>query len=89
MNRVHEPEAPLLSADDLVEDLAVLRSYLQHKRTIAGEQAINLRIPLSVVLDAIKQMDWSALRTVADLAEQQLALYNTKNQIETLVPHHR
>lgn len=88
MGTVHEPDAPLLSADDLVEDLAAMRTYLQHQRATAGEHEINLRIPLWV-LDAIKQVDLSALREIADLTEQQLALHKTKNQVELRVPQNR
>lgn len=70
---VHEPDATLLSADELAEDLVAVRAYRQHKQTTATEQAINLRVPLWAVLDAIRQMDTPALRAVASLTEEQLA----------------
>ncbi len=77
---VHEPDAELLSADDLTADLVAVRAYRQHKQAVTTEQAINLRVPLWAVLDAIKQMDLSALRAVATLTEEQLAHRQGQNR---------
>ena len=70
-SRVHEPEAELLSAEDVVEDYRRLRT-LYHKPA-RGEHSVPLRVPLWVVIEAIDYLDRSALRQIAQRVAERLA----------------
>ncbi len=70
---VHEPEAELLTLDEVLEGAEAVRRYLERKRNIQSEQSISLRVPLWVVIEAIDQMEEPALRQVVQLVEKRLA----------------
>jgi hypothetical protein len=71
---VHEPDAELLSAEDAIHDAERL-SVLFHERGHT-EQAIALQVPLSILLEAIDQLDSTSLRQIAQRVEERLAVVN-------------
>lgn len=73
ISSVHEPEAPVVDVEEVWEDYQRVRAL--YGKPQALETSISIRVPLWAVLDAIKQMDLSALHQVAALTEQQLALH--------------
>ncbi|MBI4670489.1 MAG: hypothetical protein HY741_02315 [Chloroflexi bacterium] len=75
INRVHEPDAPLLEPEELAEDYRRLRA-LYHKPA-RGEQSIPLRVPLWVVIEAIDDLDPPALRNLAQHIADRLATVET------------
>ncbi len=68
---IHEPDAELLNAEEAIEDGERLRMLFSRGQKI--ERAVELHIPLSVLLDAIDHLDVEALQTIAQRAEERLA----------------
>jgi hypothetical protein len=69
---VHEPNAPLLSAQDAIQDAERLRELLWRNRQQA-EQEIQLRVPFTVILNAIDQLEAGELRLLVQRLEDRLA----------------
>ncbi len=73
---VHEPDAALLSAEDAIADADRLqRLYRQRLQT---EAAIPLRVPLTTLLEALDQLEPSALREIARRIEERLAVHGAQ-----------
>ena len=68
---VHEPKAELLNAEDAIQDAERLRAMFQKRRK--AEQAVPLRVPLSVLLEALDHLEPEALRQVAQRASERLS----------------
>jgi hypothetical protein len=69
---VHEPNAPLLSAQDAIQDAERLQELLRRNRQQA-EQEIQLRVPFTVILNAIDQLEAGELRLLVQRLEDRLA----------------
>jgi len=69
---VHEPNAPLLSAQDTIQDAERLQELLRRNRQQA-EQEIQLRVPFMVILNAIDQLEAGELRLLVQRLEDRLA----------------
>jgi hypothetical protein len=69
---VHEPDAPLLSAQDAIQDAERLQELLRRNRQQA-EQEIQLRVPFTVILNAIDQLEAGELRLLVQRLEDRLA----------------
>jgi hypothetical protein len=69
---VHEPNAPLLSAQDAIQDAERLRELLRRNRQQA-EQEVQLRVPFTVILEAIDQLEAGELRLLVQRLEDRLA----------------
>ena len=69
---VHEPNAPLLSAQDAIQDAKRLRELLWRNRQRA-EREVQLQVPFTVILKAIDQLEASELRLLAQRLEERLA----------------
>ena len=70
---VHEPEAQLLSAQDAIQDAERLRVLLRRNRQRA-EREVQLRVPFTVIIEAIDQLEVSELRLLARRLEERLAV---------------
>lgn len=70
---VHEPEAQLLSAQDAIQDAERLRVLLRRNRQRA-EREVQLRVPFTVIIEAIDQLEVSELRLLAQRLEERLAV---------------
>jgi hypothetical protein len=69
---VHEPNAPLLSAQEAIQDAERLQELLRRNRQQA-EQEIQLRVPFAVILNAIDQLEAGELRLLVQRLEDRLA----------------
>lgn len=69
---VHEPNAPLLSAQDVIQDAERLRGLLGRNRQQA-EREVQLRVPFTVILKMIDQLEPGELRLLAQRLEDRLA----------------
>ena len=69
---IHEPNAPLPSAQEAIQDAERLRELLWRNRQRA-EQEVQLRVPFTVILKAIDQLGASELRLLAQRLEDRLA----------------
>ena len=69
---VHEPNAPLLSAQDAIQDAKRLRELLWRNRQQA-EREVQLQVPFTVILKAIDQLEARELRLLAQRLEERLA----------------
>jgi len=69
---IHEPNAPLLSAQDAIQDAKRLRELLWRNRQQA-EREVQLQVPFTVILKAIDQLEASELRLLAQRLEERLA----------------
>ena len=70
---VHEPEARLLSAQDAVQDAERLRALLRRNQQRA-EREVQLRVPFTVIIEAIDQLETGELRLLAQRLEERLAV---------------
>ncbi|MGH2521293.1 MAG: hypothetical protein ACRDH2_02215 [Anaerolineales bacterium] len=70
MGSVHEPEAPLLSAEDAIHDAERLREAY-HRRKV--ERAVPVRVPLWALLEALGALEPDELRQVVRHVEERLA----------------
>jgi hypothetical protein len=68
----HEPNAPLLSSQDAIQDAERLRELLWRNRQQA-EQEVQLRVPFTVILKAIDQLETSELRLLVQRLKERLA----------------
>jgi hypothetical protein len=68
---VHEPNAPLLSAQDAIQDAERLRELLWRNRQQA-EREVQLQVPFTVILKAIDQLEASELQVLAQRLEDRL-----------------
>jgi hypothetical protein len=69
---VHEPNAQLLSAQDAIQDAERLQELLWRNRQQA-EREVQLRVPFTVILKAIDQLEASELRLLVQRLEDRLA----------------
>jgi hypothetical protein len=69
---IHEPDASLLSAQDAIQDAERLRELLWRNRQQA-EQEVQLRVPFTVLLKAIDQLEASELYLLVQRLEDRLA----------------
>jgi len=69
---IHEPNAPLLSAQDAIQDAERLQELLWRNRQQA-EQEVQLRVPFTVILKAIDQLEASELHLLVQRLEDRLA----------------
>jgi hypothetical protein len=69
---VHEPKAPLLGAQDAIQDAERLQELLWRNRQQA-EREVQLRVPFAVILKAIDQLEASELRLLVQRLEDRLA----------------
>ena len=69
---IHEPGAPLLNAQDAIRDAERLRALLWRNRQRA-EREVQLRVPFTVIIEAIDQFDAGELRLLAQRLEERLA----------------
>jgi hypothetical protein len=70
---VHEPEAQLLSGQDAIQDAERLRALLRRNRQRA-ERYVQLRVPFTVIIEAIEQLEAGELRLLAQKLDEQLAV---------------
>ncbi len=70
---VHEPEAQLLSGQDAIQDAERLRALLRRNRQRA-ERDVQLRVPFTVIIEAIEQLETGELRLLAQKLEERLAV---------------
>ena len=69
--QVHEPDAPLLSAEDAIHDAAFLKvKYQQGRRN----KPVPLKVPLWVLLEAIDSLDREDLSQIIKRAEDRLSI---------------
>ena len=69
---IHEPNAPLLSAQEAIQDAKRLQELLWRNRQQA-EREVQLQVPFTVILKAIDQLEASELRLLAQRLEERLA----------------
>jgi len=69
---IHEPNAPLLGAQDAIQDAERLQELLWRNRQQA-EQEVQLRVPFTVILKAIDQLEASELHLLVQRLEDRLA----------------
>lgn len=69
---VHEPDAKLMSADDVWEDAQQISSVL-HRNQSQSESVVRLSIPLSVFVAALEQFSRDELIFVRQRIEERLA----------------
>jgi hypothetical protein len=69
---VHEPGAQLLSAQDAIQDAERLRALLLRNRQQAKRE-VQLRVPFTVIVEAVDQLEADELRLLAQRLEERLA----------------
>ena len=69
---VHEPGAQLLSAQDAIQDAERLRALLLRNRQQAKRE-VQLRVPFTVIIEAVDQLEADELRLLAQRLEELLA----------------
>lgn len=82
LNHIHEPDAELLSLEEVLESAEVVRAYLERKDQLQPDQSIALRVPVQAVIEAIEQMEEPALRQVAQHVERRLAIIALPTLVE-------
>lgn len=70
---IHEPRAQLLSAQDAIQDAERLRSLLLRNRQRA-EREVQLRVPFTVIIEAVDQLEADELHLLAQRLEERLAV---------------
>lgn len=68
---IHEPDAPLMSAEDAIADAERVKEALR-KKALTTEPSVELKIPLDVFLDALDQFERSELLLVKQRLEGRL-----------------
>lgn len=68
---VHEPEAELLDAEQVLSDYRRLRAL--YPSAARGEHSVPLRVPLWVIIEALDVLDPPALRQIAHRVSERLA----------------
>ena len=69
MGSAHEPEAPLLSAEDVIHDAGRLREAYRRRKV---ERAVPVRVPLWALLEALDALEPDELRQVVRHVEERL-----------------
>jgi hypothetical protein len=69
---IHEPRAQLLSAQDAIRDAERLQALLLRNRQQA-EREVQLRVPFTVIIEAVDQLEADELRLLAQRLEERLA----------------
>ena len=69
---IHEPGAQLLSAQDAIQDAEWLQALLLRNRQQA-EREVQLRVPFTVIIEAVDQLEADELRLLAQRLEERLA----------------
>jgi hypothetical protein len=69
---IHEPGAQLLSAQDAIQDAKRLQALLLRNRQQA-EREVQLRVPFTVIIEAVDQLEADELRLLAQRLEERLA----------------
>ncbi|MEA3345282.1 MAG: hypothetical protein U9Q78_03420 [Chloroflexota bacterium] len=69
---IHESDAPLLSAQDAIQDAERLRELLWRNRQQA-EREVQLQVPFTVILKAVDQLEASELRLLVQRLKDRLA----------------
>jgi hypothetical protein len=69
---IHEPNAPLLSAQEAIQDAEQLQELLWRNRQ-QTERVVQLRVPFTAILEAIDQLEASELRLLVQRLEDRLA----------------
>ena len=72
LKSAHEPEAEVMSADDVWNDAQRLAQVLQSKAVKSG-RLVSLRIPLSTYLSALDDLSQEDLMILRDRVEDRLA----------------
>ena len=70
---MHEPEAQLLSGQDAIQDAGRLRALLRRNRERA-EREVQLRVPLTVIIEALDQLEPGELHLLAQRLEERLTV---------------
>jgi len=70
---IHEPEAQLLSGQDAIQDAERLQALLRRNRERAGRE-VQLRMPFTVIVEALDQLEVGELRMLAQRLEERLAV---------------
>lgn len=70
---MHEPEAQLLSGQDAIQDAERLQALLRRNRERAGRK-VQLRVPFTVIIEALDQLEAGELRLLAQRLEERLAV---------------
>jgi tripartite-type tricarboxylate transporter receptor subunit TctC len=70
---MHEPEAQLLSGQDAIRDAERLQALLRRNRKRA-EREVQLRVPFTVIIEALDQLEAGELRLLAQRLEERLAV---------------
>lgn len=68
----HEPDAPVMSAEDVAQDAQQLAKILRQNLQ-KGEPAVQLKVPLSAYLDALDNLDRDELLLLRRRIEDKLA----------------
>jgi hypothetical protein len=69
----HEPKAQLLSGQDAIQDAERLRALLRRNRERA-EREVQLRVPFTVIIEALDQLEAGELRLLAQRLEERLTI---------------
>jgi hypothetical protein len=69
---IHEPRAQLLSSQDAIRDAERLQVLLLRNRQQA-EREVQLRVPFTVIIEAVDQLEADELRLLAQRLEERLA----------------
>jgi hypothetical protein len=67
----HEPGAQLLSAQDAIRDAERLQALMLRNRQRA-EREVQLRVPFTVIIEAVDQLEADELRLLAQQLEERL-----------------
>jgi hypothetical protein len=70
---MHEPEAQLLSGQDAIQDAERLQALLRRNRERAGRK-VQLRVPFTVIIEALDQLEAGELCLLAQRLEERLAV---------------
>ena len=68
----HAPEAQLLSAEDAIRDAEQLGALLQRNRR-RSERRVSLRVPFTVIIEAIDQLKVGELHLLSQRLDERLA----------------
>jgi len=69
---VHEPEAQLLGPQEAIQDAERLRALLRRNRQRA-EREVQLRVPFTVIIEALDQLGPDELHQLAQRLQERLA----------------
>jgi len=70
---IHEPKAQLLSGQDAIQDAERLRALLRRNRE-RTEREVQLRVPFTVIIEALDQLEAGELRLLAQRLEERLTI---------------